>query len=178
MSTGNDAFPAIGAHQRDLLVTALACGRTQVASQQWSRSVSQTRFTWLGIQESHHDLSHRPDDDLDAQDKLLRINNWYAGQFAALIAALKAVPEGSGTLFDNCLLLWCNELGRGNTHSRDNAPFVLAGSAGGALRTGRYLEYADVPHNDLLVSILNVMGVPDTVFGKPEWCSGPLTDLA
>ena len=46
----NDAFPAVGALQMDLLVMALACDITRVASLQWSRSVSQTRFTWLG----HH----------------------------------------------------------------------------------------------------------------------------
>ena len=42
---------------------ALACDITRVASLQWSRSVSQTRFSWLNITEGHHDLSHRPDDD-------------------------------------------------------------------------------------------------------------------
>ena len=58
----NDAFPAIGALQLDLLVMALACDITRVASLQWSRSVSQVRFTWLPspITEAHHDLSHRP----------------------------------------------------------------------------------------------------------------------
>jgi hypothetical protein len=60
-------------------------------------------------------------------------------------------------------------------HSRDDAPYVLAGSAGGALRTGRFLSYAgDVPHNNLLVSILNTLGIPDTTFGRSEWCTGPL----
>ena len=52
---------------------------------------------------------------------------------------------------------------------------MLAGSAGGALRTGRYLSYEGqgLPHNNLLVSILNAMGVPDAKFGKPDWCTGP-----
>jgi hypothetical protein len=51
---------------------------------------------------------------------------------------------------------------------------VIAGSAGGALRTGRFLTYdgQSLPHNDLLVALMNVMGLPDTTFGKPDWCSG------
>jgi hypothetical protein len=176
---GNDDFPALGELQLDLLVLALACGRTRVASLQWSRSVSPTRFTWLGIQETHHELSHIPDSDVAAMDKLTRINAWYAERFAGLIERLKAYPEGDTTLFDNSLLLWCNELGKGNTHSRKHAPYVLAGSAGGALRTGRYLVYeGDRPHNDLLVSLLNVLGVPDESFGLAEWCSGPLPGFA
>ncbi|MGC4086617.1 MAG: DUF1552 domain-containing protein [Polyangiaceae bacterium] len=176
--SGNDAFPAIGASMIDLLVLALACGQTRVASLQWSRSVSPVRFTWLGIDDEHHGMSHAPDSDAASQQKLTLINRWYAEQYATLIAKLKAYPEGNGTLFDNSLLLWCNELGTGNTHSRENAPYVLAGSAGGALSTGRFLQFdGSVPHNNLLLSILNIMGLPDTSFGKAEWCTGPLTGL-
>ena len=161
----NDSFPAVGALQMDLLTMALACDLTRVASLQWSRSVSQTRFTWLDITEGHHDLSHRADTDADAVNKLTQINTWYAQQIAGLIARLKATPDASGgTLFDNTLLLWCNELAKGNTHSRQDAPYVLAGNAGGALRTGRFLSYEGqgLPHNNLLVSMLNAMDVPDT----------------
>jgi hypothetical protein len=178
--TANDAFPTVGALQMDLLVMALACDITRVASLQWSRSVSQTRFSWLDITEGHHDLSHRPDSDPGAVSKLVSINNWYAQQFAGLISRLKATPDGAGgTLFDGTLLLWCNDLAKGNTHSRTGAPYVLAGSAAGALRTGRFLRYdgQGIPHNNLLVSILNAMGVPDRSFGRAEWCTGPLRGL-
>lgn len=177
-SSSNDAYPAIGDSMIELLALALACGQTRVASLQWSRSVSSVRFTWLGIDDEHHGLSHAPDSDTTAQQKLIKINRWYAERYAALIAKLKSYPEGDRTLFDNCLLLWCNELGTGNTHSRDNAPYVLAGSAGGTLATGRYLNFDGVvPHNNLLLSILKIMGLPDTSFGKREWCTGYLPGL-
>jgi hypothetical protein len=175
----NDAFPEVGALQTDLLAMALACDITRVASLQWSRSVSQTRFAWLGITEGHHDLSHLGDDDAGAVDKLTRINTWYTEQLAGLIAKLKAIPEGDGTLFDNTLILFCNELAKGNTHSREDAGYILAGRAGGALETGRFLHYeGDVPHNNLLVSILQLFGLPDRTFGNPDWCDGPLSGLA
>ncbi len=177
----NDSFPDVGGLQLDLLAMALACDITRVASLQWSRAVSQTRFTWLPmpVNEAHHDLSHRSDDDTDAVAKLTRINTWYASQLAGLIARLKAIPEGNGTVFDNTLILWSNELAKGNTHSRVGAGYVLAGHAGGALRTGRYLDYTgqSLPHNNLLVSLLNAMDVPDRSFGKTDWCSGALTGL-
>jgi hypothetical protein len=179
-AAANDSFPAVGGLQLDLMVMALACDITRVASMQWSRSVSQTRFTWLNVTEAHHELSHRPDSDPGAVSALTNINTWYAQQFAGLIARLKATSDGAGgTLFDNTLLLWCNELAKGNTHGRLGAPYVLAGNAGGALRTGRFLRYdgQGVPHNNLLVSILNAMGVPDRTFGKSDWCTGPLPNL-
>jgi len=175
---GNDAFPAIGESMMDLMVLALACGQTRVASLQWSRSVSPVRFTWLGIDDEHHGLSHASNSDSVAQQKLTLINRWYAERYASLISKLKSYPEGNGSLFDNCLLLWCNELGTGNTHSRENAPYVLAGSAAGSLATGRYLQFDGmVPHNNLLLSILKIMGLPDTTFGKAEWCTGFLPGL-
>lgn len=171
----NDAFPDTGELMLDLLVLALACGRTNVASLQWSRSVSMVRFTWLGIDRGHHELSHLPDSDDEAQADLVRINTWYAERFAGLIDRLKRYEVGDGTLFDQSLLLWSNELGKGNIHSREKAPYVLAGSAGGALGTGRFLRYpAATPHNNLLLSLLHTLGIEDSSFGNPDWCTGPL----
>jgi hypothetical protein len=178
----NDNFPAIGDLQIDLLALALACDLTRVASLQWSRSVSQTRFTWLPqpITDGHHDLSHLPDDDAQAVDKLTRINHWYAERFATLVAKLASAQEVDGSrLLDASLVLWCNELGKGNNHSRKMAPYVLAGQAGGAVRTGRFLSFTgDPPHNNLLVSILQAMDIAATTFGKAEWCTGPLSGFA
>jgi hypothetical protein len=174
----NDSFPEIGKLQMDLLVMSLACDLTRVASLQWSRSASPVRFTWLHLNELHHDLSHRGDDDADAIDKLTRINRWYAEQLAYLIGRMKQIPEGDGTLLDNTVILWCNELAKGNVHGRADAPYVLAGRAGGALSTGRFLRFdGSVPHNNLLLSLIHAMGQDDSSFGNPDWCTGPLAGL-
>lgn len=171
----NDNFPATGELMLDLLALSLACQRTNVASLQWSRSVSMVRFTWLGIDRGHHELSHLPDSDDQAQAELTRINGWYAERFAGLIERLGRYEVEDGTLLDQSLLLWCNELGKGNTHSRERAPYVVAGSAGGALGTGRFLRYPEgTPHNNLLLSLLHTLGIEDASFGNPEWCTGPL----
>lgn len=174
--------PAIGQLQMDMIVAALACDMTRVASLQWTYSVSDLAFTWLGIQQGHHALSHEGDSNTDAQNKLTLINTWYAEQLAYLIARMKEIPEGNGTLLDNTVIVWCNELGKGASHTRDKIPFVLAGGCGGAWETGRYLDYDNLinpgeSHNNLWVSVLNAMGVPDTSFGHPLHCSGPLSQL-
>jgi len=83
-------------------------------------------------------------------------------------------------VLDNTVILYCNELAKGNTHSRVDAGYVLAGQGGGALETGRFLRFdpsQQVAHNGLLVSLLNAFGVADTQFGKPEWSNGPLSGL-
>ena len=85
------------------------------------------------------------------------------------------MPNPTGTLIDGVVMLWGNELGAGNRHARNDAPYVVLGSARGAIRTGRFLKYDRVPHNNLLVSLANAMDVPIKTFGKPEWCTGPLS---
>ena len=177
----NANFPAVGKLQMDLLVMALACDLTRVATIQWEQSVGNVRFTWVDptITRGHHDMSHDGDTVTDTIEQLTKINIWYAQQFNYLLDALKSAKEADGSsMLDNTLVIWVNELSRGNVHSHDHMPFVLAGGAGGALRTGRFLSYAkSVSHNNLLVSCMNLMGVAGTTFGDPAFCTGPLANL-
>ncbi len=163
---------------RQLMVAALSCDLTRVMSFIMAPSRSDIFMSWLNINRSHHDLSHDIDN-ADSENKLVKINQWYASRIADLIAALKEVKEGTGTAFDNTVLLWANELGVGNSHSHSQIPFMLAGSAGGYFRTGQALTLPPgTSHNGLLISLCNAMGLPDTTFGNPMHCKGPLPGLA
>ena len=175
-----EKFPDVARLQTDLMVMALACDLTRVGSIMFARANNNMLFPWLGIHEGHHDLSHHGDSDIGANEQLTRINHWFAEQFAYLLGRLKAVPDAAGqSLLDTTLVLWVNEQGKGNNHSRKSMPWVLAGSGGGALRTGRYVRYPDnPPHNNLLVSLVNAFGVEATTFGNPAYCTGALTGLA
>ena len=132
-------------------------GRCRVASLQFEISVGTTQFTWVDptITRGHHDMSHDSDDNDDTKEKLTKINIRYAQQFNYLITTLAAVPEptagGMGTMLDNTVIVWCNELAKGNVHSHSPQPFVLAGGAGGALQTGRFMQYNKISHNYLCV---------------------------
>ena len=179
----NDKFPDVGKLQMDLLVMALACDLTRVASIQWENSVGGTRFSWLGMDRGHHDMSHDGDDNTDTVSKLTQINVWYSQQLLYLMTAMSKIPEGTGTMLDHTLIFWVNELSRGNVHSHPDMPFVLAGGTDAApapLKMGRYLSYPNSPtvqHNNLLVSLLNVYGIADKTFGNPAYCTGPLAKL-
>jgi len=175
----NDSFPEVSALQSDLIAMALTCDMTRVASLQWSASVSGTRFTWLGIDEGHHELSHLGDGDASMVDKITQINTWYAEQVKYLLDVLAAIPEGDGSVLDNTLVVWGNELSRGNSHGNQPIPFVLLGGGGGQLEMGRYLQYEGVEHNRLLVSICHAMGLSDQqTFGNTDSGSGGLTGLS
>jgi hypothetical protein len=171
-------IPQLGRLQIDMMVSALACDVTRVGTLMWGNSATDKTYPWLDVHEAHHELAHRGDSDVDAKDKLTRIYRWYAEQFAYLIARLKSVPEGNGTMLDNTLVLWISEHSKGNVHDRRGLPYVAAGRAGGAVRTGRWVRYAgDVPHNNLWVSCLNIFGVQATTFGNPAYCTGALGRL-
>lgn len=159
-------------------VTAILAEQYVEAAEALAERATQSFPHLLRCAEEHHELSHEGDDNADAKDKLTRINHWYAEQLAALIDRLKAASDGpGGSVFDNTIILWGNELGKGNSHSRDDAPYVLAGDAGGYFQTGRYLQYSGEPHNNLLLSLVSSCGIQQASFGNPEWCTGPLAGL-
>jgi hypothetical protein len=171
-------FPAVLSLQTKLLVAALKCDLTRVATVMWSRGVSPTVFSWKGLTRGHHAISHLLVDEERARQEMTTITTWLAEQFAELLRQLSTTPDvGGGYLLDRTLVLWANEFSDGDYHSRKNIPFVMAGSAGGYFRTGRFMKYASASHGDLLTSCLNAMGVQATRFGHPDYSSGPLPNL-
>ena len=168
-------FPAIGKLQMDIILAAWACGLNRIATLMWSNSVSEQKFSWLGHTESHHHMSHSNE---QYRKQIVEIDTWYAQQFAYMIRRLKEMPEGNGTMLDNSILLWGNELNEGGYHGHSDVPYVLAGRAGGYFRTGRFLQLNNkTNHNDVLTSICHGMGVPLPKFGLEGWSTGPLATL-
>lgn len=175
----NDNIPRISKLQIDLLVNSFAADFCRVSTFQYTNSVGQPRMRWLGIDEGQHDLSHMPDSDTAAQDKLTRINQWYCSQIAYLAQRLAETPEpgGGGSLLDNTLIVWTNELGKGNSHTLDNIPFVLVGNGLG-FKMGRSVKYPRLPHNRLLMSFAHGFGHRINQFGNSNFCGdGPLPNL-
>jgi hypothetical protein len=175
-------MPTIGKLQMDIAAAALACDLTRIVTLQWTYAESTQTFPVLGIGDAHHVMSHAADSDATAQENLTKINVWYAEQLAYLLGKLASYKEGDVTLLDNTVILWCNEVGKGNNHAHRDLPFLLAGSCGGYFRTGRFVDYmaggaAGHPHNNLLVSLAQAMGAKDATFGDPAHCTGPLPNL-
>ena len=171
----NDRFPAIGRVQMDLLVAALACGATRVASIQWAHTVAPQVFTWLGLSDGHHALSHNDDNNVAGAAAFVKAERWFAEQFGYLVGKLAATPDPEGgTLLDSTVVLWAKEMGDSRLHACTEVPFVLAGAG---FRPGRYLRTGGAPHGRLLVSICHALGLPVPSFGNPAAGDGPLAGL-
>lgn len=168
------AIPKVGKFMIDMLVTALACDLTGVASLQWSDTEAKHTFPWLELSEHHHYYQH---DGGFRPEECERIARWYSEQHAYLLESMEAVDMGGHTLLDESLVFFGSELQEPSTHVKTDMPFLLAGRGGG-LRSGRYLRFNHQSHNDLLVSILNLCGDPRERFGNPQYCNGPLAGLS
>ena len=167
----NDEMPRIAKMQIDLMTAAFAADFNRIATLQFTNSVGQAKMHWLGIDEGHHELSHKSDDDEKSQEKLTKINRWFCEQVAYLTRRLAETPEpgGGGSLLDNTLIVWTNELGKGNSHTLDNVPMVLVGNGLG-FKMGRSVKYPKLPHNRLLLSLAGAFGHELKQFGNPAYC--------
>jgi hypothetical protein len=174
----NDNIPQLGRLQIDILVNSFVNDFARVATLQYSKSVGQAKMNWLDINDAHHTLSHEPDKNKDAYEKLVRINTWFAEELAYLLKKLENTPEPGqkGSMLDHTLVIWTNELGKGNSHTLNHIPFVLAGNWFG-FRMGRSYWCGDEnnAHNRLLLSLAHAVGHPLETFGNPNLClGGPL----
>lgn len=173
----NENLPKLSAMQIELLVHGFAADFMRTATLQITRSVGTATMKWLGIDESHHSLSHEPDSNEKAVEDLVKINTWYAEQVALLCKKLADTPEpnGEGSLLDNTTVVWTNELGKGNSHTLNDIPWVCIGGGLG-WNMGRSLQYDKAAHNRLLMAMAHSFGHNIETFGNPEWCDGGVLD--
>jgi hypothetical protein len=146
----------------DLQVLALQSDMTRVSTFMLGREISNRAYTEIGVPDSHHSLSHHGDNP-EKIAKLVKINRFHIEQFGYLLDRLGATAEGEGTLLDNTLVMGGASLGEPNEHDNMNLPAIVAG---GGLRGNRHIvEPKHTPMCNLMVSLMNEMGVPVESFG-------------
>ena len=172
-----DDMPAVMKAHLDLLAVAFACDLTRVASLQISTGFNRIRFPWLDSLGEGHSLSHSGESDEDAKAQLIARAKWHAEQLAYFMDLLAQIPEGEGSVLDNTAILWGNEVSQGNSHSLQNIPYLIAGTAGGALATGRFASFESASANDLLAAVANAYGMEMQTFGHPDYATAPLSGV-
>jgi hypothetical protein len=152
----------------DIIALAFQTDKTRVASLLLARDLSSLYYPFLDVRQGHHSASH---DDLS--DGYERISRFHLGQLAYLAQKLDSMPEGEGTVLDNCCLMWLSNMWAGWKHDNMKVPVVLAGGLGGALQTGRSLEYLHAGDDNrrlcsLYLGIMDRMGVELDRFGDAD----------
>ncbi len=157
----------------DLMVLAFQTDTTRVATFACgSDEASFPGVVTVGYERHCHTLEHQgnagrvEDADPIAREALRQIHNWYTMLFAEMVRKMKTIDEGGSTLLDNTMLLYTSYMADGG-HGTHDYPVLLAGKAGGTLKTGRHIAYkARTPVANLYVEMLQRMGSKATRFGE------------
>jgi hypothetical protein len=142
----------------DLMVLAFQTDTTRVSTFVLNNEGSNRPYSFIGVREGHHDLSHH-ENNPEKQKKISQINRFHVQQLAYLLERLAGIQEGAGTLLDNCLIAYGSGNSDGNRHNHDDLPILLAGKGGGTVKTGRHLRFPkETPLNNLWLSMLDRVG--------------------
>ena len=159
----------------DLMVIAYQADLTRVVSFMLAREGSNRSYREIDVSDGHHNCTHHQND-ADKIAKTIKINTHHVNQLAYLIERMKATPDGDGTLLDHSMILYGSSINDGNRHTHTDLPLALIGGAGGKLAGGRHIRYApETPMNNLLLSMLDKVGVPTEKLGDS---SGRLEHLS
>ena len=137
----------------DLIAMAFACDLVRGVNVQFTGAIAFDVFP--GTSNTHHDLSH----DANLQEQVQQTTVYTMESFSSLLQKLKNTPEGAGNVLDNSLFLATSDCCEGLSHGTWDYPVLLAGGAGGAMRTpGVHRRSNGGNTNDVLMTILRAMG--------------------
>jgi hypothetical protein len=149
----------------DVIALAFQTDKTRIATLLLCRDLSGLCYPFLDVRTAHHPLSHD-----DQSDDYERVSRYYCSQLAYLASRLDAMPEGEGTVLDNCCLMFLSNMWSGSRHDSTKVPLLLVGNLAGSLTTGRVLDYADQGDENrklcsLYLSLMDHMGASLDEFG-------------
>jgi hypothetical protein len=169
----------VAQNQLAIILAAFQCDLTRVATFSFAHGNSALRFAKIipGFNDpggtGHHDLSHVQ----TATALHSQIDQWYAQQLSTVLQAMRATPDGAGTLLDNTLVVYFNECCYGWSHSIENMPLLLFGGKNLKLQTARHIKYPMRYMNDVWATIATAMGVPMNTYGDTAFSTGAVSGL-
>jgi hypothetical protein len=158
----------------DIVALAFQTDKTRFASLLLCRDISGLFYPFLDVRNAHHSASHD-----DGSPEYERVSRYYCSQLAYLAQRLDEMPEGEGSVLDNCCLMFVNNMWSGSRHDSSKVPLVTAGGLGGSLATGRVLDYTERgdEHRKLCsfyLALMHRLGLEADQFGD---ATTPLVDL-
>ena len=158
----------------DMMTLAFQTDSTRIISFMYSNAGSNRPYKNLSIKDGHHNISHHGGA-RDKQAKISKINQYHVTLLQHLLTRLSQVPEGSGTLLDNCMILYGSGIADGNSHNHKDLPICMFGAGGGSIKTGRHLRLrSGTPLTNLHRAMLERVGSPVDQFSD----SNGIVDLS
>lgn len=158
-----------------LMAYSLACDLTRVFSVMFSTAGSSVVIWEAGAENGLHQLCH---EEAVPQPVVNASVTYIMGQLGVFLDALKAVPEGNGTLLDNCSIMCTSELTEGNVHSNTDFPMLIAGGGGGRLNGGSHIRLPDANASRAGLTVLRGAGINAQSFGHGAGeVSDPISEI-
>lgn len=186
----NDNMEQVALLQMQLVAFAFACNATRVATLQLGDGTDGTRYTIDGVKlERFHWVSHRIQGDgttgapiAGAVDQHAKIDRLRMQTFKAALDKWAAYNTPNGPLFDNAFMMWTSHVAAGPSHSFRNLPIIIAGSPGGYLKQGAYVNAGSVGNNKLYNTLANAVGCTNNGaaydgFGGTGIAGGQITSM-
>jgi hypothetical protein len=195
MNTGqafkaNGKIEDVAKLQMDLVTLAFACNATRVATLQCGDGTDGTRYVIDGTTyERFHWISHRIQSDgtdgaaiAGAAEMHTKIDRLRMGTFKYMLDKWAQYTTANGPLFDNAFAMWTSHVAAGPSHSFRNLPIIIAGSAGGYLKQGQYVNAGNVTNNKLYNTLATAMGCkngtgPLENFGPSDLAGGQIAAM-
>jgi hypothetical protein len=154
----------------DILATALSCDLSRAFSYQYTGMQADTIFWQVGATEGDHVMTH---DDrglatvlAPQYENVHKVVVFIMKHFAYFLERLKGIPEGAGNLLDNCCIYATSEVNDGTAHSTSDMPVLIAGHAGGALKSGiHYRSTTKENATRALLTCMRAVGLAVDAFG-------------
>jgi hypothetical protein len=143
----------------DLQVLAFQSDITRVTTFMYGREFSGRTYPQIGVSEGHHPLSHHQND-ASKLAMLAKVNTYHVQMFADFLTKLRNTKDGDGSLLDNILLIYGAGMSDSNLHSPINVPVMLVGGSNQQIKGGRHLKYNGDCSANLLVSVMDKLGLP------------------
>lgn len=155
-----DDFTELLDVQFEMMALAWQANQTRVTTLHMANEVSMRVYSWLGLTEAFHPLSHHGNDP-EKKTRLLRVQVYHTERFAKFVKRLKSIQDGEGTLLDNSAILFGSGMSNSDLHNNDPLPSAIVGRGAGSIKGGQHLHYPqNTPHANLLVTLLQKAGVP------------------
>lgn len=146
----------------ELLAHALACDLTRVFSYEFSATQSHAVYWEVGITDEHHPLTHSD----NGGPKTATVTTFIMKNFAHLAARLKAMPEGTGNVLDNTLMLATSEHANAGSHNYTDHPYLLVGKASGGINAGMHFRGTSGSSPRVLLTAVRALGLPVEKLGQ------------
>jgi hypothetical protein len=165
----------------DTIAMAFACNITRVASAMWGGGQSDESVKIDDVTMGNwHSTSHQDPKGAGGM-QMIKMQAYMAKEFLYFIQKLKSYADGAGSVLDNTAAILTTQNGCSTQvafapmdHPKQNSPLILAGSLGGAWKTGRVVDFGGRTHNDVYLSVAKAFDPRTTSVGMSSWCKGPI----